>query len=47
MQISILSIKGFKFYRKYEGKDYVVIMSTSTKDKLKEVKRKKQIDIIL
>lgn len=43
MQISILSIKGFKFYRKYEDKDYVVIMSTSTDDKLKEVKRKNKL----
>ena len=43
MQISILSIKEFKYYKKYEGNDFAVIMSTSTSDKLKEVKRKNKL----
>lgn len=43
MQISILSIKEFKYYKKFENKDFVVIMSTSTDDKLKEVKRKNKL----
>jgi len=43
MQISILSIKEFKYYKKFENKDYCVIMSTSTDDKLKEVKRKNKL----
>ena len=43
MQISILSIKAFKYYKKFENKDYCVIMSTSTDDKLKEVKRKNKL----
>lgn len=39
MQISILSIKEFKFYKKFEDQNCYVIMSTSTSDKLTDVKK--------
>lgn len=43
MEVFILSIKEFKYYKKYNEKDIAVIMSTSTNDKLKEVKRKNKL----
>lgn len=43
MRISILSIKEFKYYKKFEDKDFAVIMSTSTNDRLKDVKRKNKL----
>lgn len=40
MEVSILSIKEFKYYKKYNEKDVAVIMSTSTDEQLKQVKNK-------
>lgn len=43
MKIQILSIKAFKYYKKYLDKNIKVIVSTSSNDKLKEVKRKNKL----
>ena len=43
MKIQILSIKAFKYYKKYNDKNIKVVASTSTTDNLKEVKNKNKI----
>ena len=43
MKIQILSIKAFKYYKKYLDKNIKVIVSTSSNEKLKEVKRKNKL----
>jgi len=43
MKIQILSIKEFKYYKKYSDKNIKVIASTSSDDKLKEVKKKNKL----
>lgn len=43
MKIQILSIKEFKYYKKYLDENIKVIASTSSDDKLKEVKRKNKL----
>lgn len=43
MKVQILSIKAFKYYKKYLDKNIKVIMSTSTEDKLKEVKNRSKL----
>lgn len=43
MKIQILSIKEFKYYKKYLDKNIKIIASTSSDDKLKEVKRKNKL----
>lgn len=43
MNIQILSIKAFKYYKKYLDKNIKVVMSTSTDDKLKEVKSRNKL----
>lgn len=43
MKIQILSIKAFKYYKKYSDKNIKVIASTSSNEKLKEVKRKNKL----
>lgn len=43
MKIQILSIKEFKYYKKYLDKNIKVIASTSFDEKLKEIKRKNKL----